>query len=244
MIKRTCLAVLALTCASAVQAKQKSAFPVMPDHVTSGIQVEALDNASLGAAGIAARDLAPLPLNLIKDFESWVPDAYNDASMFCTIGYGHLIAKKACAISSKELAAYLRPMPMQAGLDLLDKDTKAARIAVQNLVHRPLSDEQFGAVVSFVFNVGAANFSSSTMLLYLNNGEYDGAARQFPKWVKSKGVVLNGLVTRRACEAALFSAKLPSHPNGEFMRADCASNGAAPSVDELIDIGVGETSHR
>ena len=244
MMKRACLAILALICAPAAEAKQTSSFPVRPDHVTSGIQVETLDNPSLGAAGTAARDLAPLPLNLIKDFESWVPNAYNDASMYCTIGYGHLIAKKACANSSKELVGYVRPMPMQAGLDLLDKDTRAARIAVQNLVHRPLSDEQFGAVVSFVFNIGAANFSSSTMLLYLNNGEFEGAARQFPKWVKSKGVVLNGLITRRACEAALFSAKLPAHPYGAFLRADCASSGAAPSVDELIDIGIGETPHQ
>jgi hypothetical protein len=55
-------------------------FPSDPTHVTSLSQVEALEGTSLGAAGVQPRVLMPLALDLIKDFEKWRPNAYNDAS--------------------------------------------------------------------------------------------------------------------------------------------------------------------
>ena len=219
---------------------QANTFASFTDHVTSRLQLEVLEGAPLGAATSSARAVSPLTLNLIKDFEKWEAAAYNDASMYCTVGYGHLIAKKPCAASFDELRRIGNPIDLKTGLVILDKDTFAARLAVQDLVKRKLSDEQFGALVSLVFNIGRQNFETSTLLQYLNNGEFSGAARQFPKWVKSKGVVLNGLITRRACEAALFLDKLPPHPEDEFVRSDCESSGAAPSVEGLIDIETGE----
>jgi lysozyme len=71
-------------------------------------------------------------------------------------------------------------------------------------VKRPLNQNQWDALVSFVYNVGAGNFISSTMLKLLNQGDYKGAAGEFPKWVHTNGQINPGLVRRRAAERALF----------------------------------------
>jgi lysozyme len=120
------------------------------------------------------------------------------------------------------------------------EDTATARLDVQALVHTQPSDEEFGALTSFVFNVGGGNFSTSKILKYINNNENDGAAREFPKWIKSKGQILEGLVIRRACETSLFKAQLGYGEDHKFHRDDCGSLGAAPSTESLIDITIGE----
>jgi GH24 family phage-related lysozyme (muramidase) len=75
---------------------------------------------------------------------------------------------------------------------------------VEALVETPLTDNQFGALVSFTFNLGRGNLAKSTLLRKLNGGDYDGAAIEFNKWNKAGGKVLAGLVARRAAEAELF----------------------------------------
>jgi lysozyme len=61
------------------------------------------------------------------------------------------------------------------------RDTVIARLNVQALVRVQPTDEEFGALTSFVFNIGGGNFSTSKMLKYINNNENDGAIREFPK---------------------------------------------------------------
>jgi lysozyme len=83
-------------------------------------------------------------------------------------------------------------------------DLRESEQAVDYLVKVPLTDNQRGALVSFVFNVGAGNFRASTLLKKLNIRDYDGAADEFPRWNKARGKVLIGLKRRRADEAKLF----------------------------------------
>jgi lysozyme len=85
-----------------------------------------------------------------------------------------------------------------------DEDTDEAERAVDLLVVAPLTQNQFDALVSFTYNLGRGNLATSTLLRLLNAKDYTGAANQFPRWNKSKGIVLNGLVSRRADEKALF----------------------------------------
>ncbi|TSE14053.1 lysozyme [Mesorhizobium intechi] len=213
-------------------------FPSVPDHVTSPFQLELLDNPSLGFGDAgSARKIPPLALDLIKDFERWMPDAYNDSSNYCTIGYGHLIDRQPCAKVTEKVAAFKPPLSVEEGLKMLDDDTSKARIAVSKLVQARLTDEQFGAVVSFVFNVGASDkgFKGSKMRRLLNAEEYNRAALEFPKWVKSKGNVVDGLINRRSCELDLYKDKLTS----PFNRRDCAPLGASPPSEELINIETG-----
>lgn len=210
-------------------------------HVTSMIQVEVLDSGGLGASDITPRSLLPLALELIKVFEDWVPTAYDDASAYCTVGYGHLIAKKPCAEAAVELASYSLPMGKKAGIDQLELDSRAARLAVMSATKDvTLTDEQFGALTSFVFNVGATNFKNSTLLQYVLNEEFEGAAKQFGRWVKSKGKTLDGLIARRNCEAELFRGKLHLAADGTFHRESCENLGAAAPGETLIDIEMGE----
>lgn len=91
-----------------------------------------------------------------------------------------------------------------------DSDLAAAESAVEKLVDVPLTQGQFDALVSFVFNVGAANLAKSTLLRLLNDGRPAAASAQFPLWCHARDpksgklVSLPGLVKRRADEKAMF----------------------------------------
>jgi len=71
-----------------------------------------------------------------------------------------------------------------------------------------LNQNQFDALVDFVFNLGYGDFKTSTLLKLLNAHAFDLAAEEFPRWKYSKGVVLKGLVRRRALEQALFTSNI------------------------------------
>lgn len=87
---------------------------------------------------------------------------------------------------------------------LLDKDVLIAARAVDRLVDVPLNENQKVALISFVFNIGEGAFANSTMRRLLNKGDYEGAARQFDRWIYDNGVKLRGLVKRRADEKKRF----------------------------------------
>lgn len=76
--------------------------------------------------------------------------------------------------------------------------------AVERLVKVPLSDRQFGALVSLVYNIGVGNFEKSTLLKKLNAGGYAPAGEEFMRWVFAGGRVVDGLRVRRSEEKALF----------------------------------------
>lgn len=68
----------------------------------------------------------------------------------------------------------------------------------------PTTQNQFDALCSFAYNVGAGKLASSTLLKKHKAGDHAGAAAEFPKWNKAAGRVMPGLVKRRAAEAALY----------------------------------------
>ena len=134
-------------------------------------------------------------IDLIKNFEGFSPVPYRDAAGW-SIGYGH----------------YMGASPTTSTVDLLqadallNQDSAWAVRAVQNDVTVPLSQDQFDALVSLVYNIGARAFANSTLLRKLNAADYAGAASQFDVWNKSSGSVNQALVARRASERALFEA--------------------------------------
>ena len=91
----------------------------------------------------------------------------------------------------------------------LATDTHFAVAAVNVLVKVPLTQGEFDALVDFVFNLGAENFRTSTMLKLLNAGQYKAAAAEFDKWDHCGGVVLAGLLRRREAEEAEFNGQSP-----------------------------------
>jgi lysozyme len=80
------------------------------------------------------------------------------------------------------------------------------------------------------------------LLKYINNEEFDGAVKEFPKWVRSKGKILDGLISRRSCEVMLFEGNLKYEKDGEININDCRGLGAAPSVETTYDVDMGEAA--
>ena len=85
-------------------------------------------------------------------------------------------------------------------LKLLGQDTKARRKTIKKYVKVPLTQSEYDAYVSFIYNVGAGNFASSTLLNKLNAGDYEGACNELRRWVFSSNVKYQGLVNRRDME--------------------------------------------
>ena len=132
-------------------------------------------------------------IDFIKRHEALRLNAYLDAVGVWTIGYGHTsTAKKGMTITEAEAEK------------LLVDDLKTAEEEI-NSHNLPLKQNQFDALVSFVFNVGVGNFRSSTLLKRLKANPNDpDIANQFKKWVYGNGKVLPGLVRRRNEEAKLY----------------------------------------
>lgn len=86
----------------------------------------------------------------------------------------------------------------------LREDLKSFEHAVNCALTRPVSQNQFDALVSFTYNLGAGALKGSTLLKLLNAGNIKGAAEEFPKWNKAAGKVLEGLTKRRMEERQLF----------------------------------------
>jgi lysozyme len=67
-----------------------------------------------------------------------------------------------------------------------------------------LSENQRGALVSWIYNLGCENFKGSTLLQLLNAGNFNAVPAQIRRWNKASGVAMPGLITRREAEAKLF----------------------------------------
>lgn len=130
---------------------------------------------------------------MIKSFEGLRLQAYQDAVGVWTIGYGATRGVKVGMSITKDQAERM-----------LLNDVQRFEPEIQRLVTTPLSQGQWDALVSFTYNLGAANLESSTLRRLLNAGDYAGATEQFPRWNKAGGRVLPGLVRRRAAERELF----------------------------------------
>ncbi|QEL55519.1 lysozyme [Chromobacterium paludis] len=133
-------------------------------------------------------------VNMIKQFEGLKLAAYQDSVGVWTIGYGHTgpDVKPGLTISNDQAEQLLR------------QDLVRFEQGVGNLVKTPINQNQFDALISFSYNLGLGNLQSSTLLRLLNQGDYQGAARQFPLWDKAGGKAVLGLLSRRQAEQALF----------------------------------------
>lgn len=87
----------------------------------------------------------------------------------------------------------------------LGEDLASAENAVEHIVHVPLSENQFSALVSFAENVGFARFARSTLATRLNNDDYESVPNYLKAWVFAGGKKQPGLVARRAAEGRLWS---------------------------------------
>lgn len=144
------------------------------------------------------RQINDAGLALIKEHEGCKLDAYPDPATGgdpWTIGYG---------CTGPDVVAGLTITQDEANQRLDDKLNNEFCPGVERAVTTLISDNAFGALVSFSYNVGLGNLRSSTLLKCINSNQMAAAADEFLKWDKAAGKVMQGLANRRAAEAALF----------------------------------------
>ncbi|MFP7572498.1 lysozyme [Marivita sp. S2033] len=222
-------------------ASAEGVYETRPDKNASIFLLENYDAMLGGVPPLAARPIPDIAMDLLVTFEGLELRPYNDSAGYCTVGYGHLIAKARC--TDENVGGFKNGISPEEARTLLMSDSALAGQAASDLAIVPLTDEQYGALASFVFNLGAGKFASSTLLKLVRAEAHDAAADQFPRWVLARNPntgkleKLRGLVARRNCEAALYLHSLES----PFDRASCeGAFGIAPDVGPLIDIAVGE----
>ena len=232
------------------------------DRPTSGLLLEGLEFAETSElesdlqVAVTKRSVSEIGLSLLKKFEGEVrcDEAaqlhcpYNDVSNYCTIGHGHLIAKQSCddIIPELESLEFLGGISDDEATALLEKDIERAQAIVEahideagRLGEISIDDNQYDALVSFIYNVGGGNFNRSTLLKRLKSREaVSGTADiefQFSRWVRSGGVVYEGLKNRRLDEAKHFFLDygLPSELDEE-------ETALGVSEEAYIDIQNGE----
>ena len=133
-------------------------------------------------------------IDLIKHFEGCELEAYKCAAGVWTIGYGHIKGVTSNSVITQEQAE-----------QMLVEELNEYEGYINNMVTVPLSQNQFDALVSWVYNLGGGNLKASTLLKVVNSGEFNGVPEQIMRWNKAGGKVLEGLTRRRQAEADLFS---------------------------------------
>ena len=141
-------------------------------------------------------NISPNGIALIKEFEGICLKAYKCPGGVWTIGYGHTAGvKPGMVITEAQAEEYL----------------KADLIAFERYLNGlglDLNQNQFDALISFIYNVGTGNFSSSTLLCKVRVNPQDNSIMdEFLRWVYSKGRVLPGLQRRRLAEMKLYFSK-------------------------------------
>lgn len=126
------------------------------------------------------------------------------------------------------------------GERMFSKEMSVYEDAVERLVTVPLNQNQFDALVSLTYNIGPGKAGSkgglanSTLLKLLNQGKYEAAAAQFHRYKYAGGKVYNGLIKRRAAEAALFLAPMPDEAAGETPLPQSVEAAPVATVGEAI----------
>ena len=139
-------------------------------------------------------------VDLIKRWEGYRGTAYKPVAteQYYTIGWGHYGADVTAGMT----------ITAEEGTRLLLEDiyTKCEK-PLDALCSKDgvvLNQQEYDALVSFVFNLGSGKLASSTLWKKVVAGDRQGAADEFGKWVKAGGKVLPGLVRRRACERNIW----------------------------------------
>lgn len=132
---------------------------------------------------------------LVKASEGCKLNAYQDSGGVWTIGFGHTGPGvfSGLVVSQEQVDMLLR-----ADLAI----AQHAVILLAPILAR--ESHKQAAMIDFVFNEGAGKFHNSTLLRLINSEHWDAVPAELMKWVWAAGKVLNGLITRRKAEAALW----------------------------------------
>lgn len=136
---------------------------------------------------------------LIKGFEGLKLDAYQDSVGIWTIGYGNIHYEDFTKVKKGDKVS------LQRAEEIFKFFANRFSKQVETLIKKPLTQNQFNAIVSFAYNVGIGALKDSTLLKKLNNNPDDPTIKnEFMKWVNAGGKKIQGLVNRRTSEAKLY----------------------------------------
>ena len=137
---------------------------------------------------------------LITNHEGLKLKPYLCPAKIPTIGYGNTYYP-----DGKRVTLLDKDITKQQAFDMFKEVANRFAKRVDTLVTSNLNQNQFNALVSFAYNVGTGNFSSSTLLKKVNKNPDDLTIKdEFLRWNKAGGKVLNGLTNRRNEEADLY----------------------------------------
>lgn len=150
--------------------------------------------------GIATDEMhiSPSGIDLICNFEGKRLTAYDDGVGVWTIGFGTTVYPNGMKVKKGDTCTEAQAKAYMA------HDLKKFEATVNKAVTVQLNQNQFDALVSLAYNIGANAFSKSTLVKKLNANDIRGAADQFDIWVNAGGKRMQGLVNRRTVEKALF----------------------------------------
>lgn len=138
--------------------------------------------------------------DLIKSFEGLSLKPYLCSAKVPTIGYGNTYYENNVKVKMSDA-----PITKQRAEDLLKLNADRFASKVVNLIKKPITQNQFNALVSFAYNVGSGALASSTLLKKVNiNPNNATIANEFLRWNKAGGVAVQGLTNRRKKEAELY----------------------------------------
>jgi len=146
-------------------------------------------------------------INLIKNFEGLVLHPYHGAAdrpEIFTIGYG-TIKYPPYYLRGKMVALTDPPITEAQAENFLHYEVSQKSATIDLLLRDDLSSNQFGALVSFAYNLGDTALKQSTLRMKVNKNPVDPTIRdEFMRWVHSNGAVVEGLIRRRKAEADLY----------------------------------------
>lgn len=143
-------------------------------------------------------DISESGYSIIREFEGFKDKAYKDTGGVWTIGYGTIKYPNGTPVKQGDTCTVSQAEAW------LKHDCKWVDACLDKYAKVKLSQNQFDALASFVYNIGETAFRTSTLLVKLNSSDYVGAAGQLDRWVNDNGKRIQGLVNRRAKEKKLF----------------------------------------
>ena len=139
-------------------------------------------------------------VGLIKQFEGFRSDPYLDSVGVATIGYGTIMYPDGTRVTMND-----SPITEDQAEQYLAYQIDQKTTSINNMLAVSVNQNQFDALTSFAYNLGVGALHGSTLLRLVNQGDFDNAANEFPKWDKAGGQVVAGLERRRLAEQQLFS---------------------------------------
>ncbi|AZA74550.1 lysozyme [Chryseobacterium indoltheticum] len=145
------------------------------------------------------KNLCKKAVDFVCDLEGFKEYAYKDSGGVWTVGYGQTYFS-----GGKKVMQYDKIGKTESIL-FVQKKVEKIYYNIVKRINRTLPENQYVALISFVYNVGETAFNRSTLLKFINmNREKIEIISEFKNWVYVKGVFVQGLLNRRLKESSLY----------------------------------------